>query len=705
MNGLTRHIETLTLRFDAMPGVLFLAAAAAGIAAAFLYYRNPSPPVSAGIRRFLTVLRASAFALLFLALAEPALNLVMSAARASRTVVLLDTSSSMDQAADPVRKRDALDALGAVRSRIGSRGLYLAFDSRIRSLTAGEPSFDGAATDIAAALKSAGTEKDVSEIVLIGDGRWNLGEDPSSVVLPDPIPVHTVLAGSRPSAPDIILRSVSAATVGRDGSILPLEITVAASGRSSGTVPVDVSERGRTIVSGKVALAEDGVSRLSLGLPLRGTGEHVFTVSVSPPFAERTENNVRSFAVRVLKSRFAVLLVAPTPSPDFAFVRRAIESDSSFTVRTVVFTGMSGPDAAFPELLEPFDAVIVFDGGGGMLTPERARLLGSWLSKGKGLWMLGSTPPPADSRIEDILPAVFDRAAGAASSGGALALTEDGRSHFLTSAAVDRDIWNLLPPSSWTVVKPSPGGRVLAVITGSSRKGDLPPAIVAGASGKGRTTVVPLSGIWRWRLMMEGAGKGGGFFDSFVRGTVRWLTSENEASPLVVSTDAGSYLSGQDVRFEARVFDTVFTPLSGAEVTLAVDNNPALKMVLEETGPGLYTGSLRSIPPGNHTFSAAASVEGRRYAGTSGTFAVERFSLEILDPSPDPVSMAAVAAATGGIAVTAAGIDSVLSRIAPRTVTEREERVHRPALNPLMPSLIVFLLAVEWFIRKRRGMI
>jgi hypothetical protein len=518
--------------------------------------------------------------------------------------------------------------------------------------------------------------------------------------------VHTVLTGSTPSVPDITLRSVSAAPVGRDSGSLPVEITIAATGRASGSVPVDIRERGRALVSGKAVLAEDGVSRLSLSLPLKGIGGHTFTVHLTPPFADRAENNARTFTVRVLKSRFAVLLVAPTPSPDLAFVRRAIESDSSFAVSAAVSAGVAGADAVFPDRLERYDAVILFDGGGGILTPERMRLLTSLLSKGMGLWVIGSTPPPEDSGLEDLLPVIFDRLAGTVTSGGALSLTEDGRSHFITASGVDRDVWNLLPPTqSFAVTKPSPEGRVLAVLSGVSRKGDSAPAVIAGARGRGRTIVMPITGIWRWRLMMEGAEKGGGFFDSFVRGTVRWLTSETETSLLAVTTDSGSYMSGQDVRFEARVFDTVYMPVSGAEVILTVDNNPALKTVLDETQPGLYTGSLRSLPPGRHAFSASASIEGRRYADAAGTFEVERFSLELLDLSPDPACMAAIAANTGGIGVTAAGIDSLLSRISPRTATEREEHEHHLALNPLTPSLIIFLLAVEWFVRKRRGMI
>ncbi len=132
-----------------------------------------------------------------------------------------------------------------------------------------------------------------------------------------------------------------------------------------------------------------------------------------------------------------------------------------------------------------------------------------------------------------------------------MALTSDGERHFITASAADRAVWSYLPPAqSFAVTKPSTDARVLATI-GASASTDRFPALVAGVHGRGRTVAIPVSGIWRWRLMMEGAGKGTMFFDSFLRGTVRWLASETDMTPLTVTTDAGSYLNGQEVRFEA----------------------------------------------------------------------------------------------------------------------------------------------------------
>ena len=77
----------------------------------------------------------------------------------------------------------------------------------------------------------------------------------------------------------------------------------------------------------------------------------------------------------------------------------------------------------------------------------------------------------------------------------------------------------------------------------------------------------------------------------------------------------------------------------------------------------------------------------------------------MLDLSPNPVLMGTIAHRTGGISVTASGIDSVLNTVKPEFKTEREETDHHIYLNPFVPLLIIVFLSVEWAIRKRHGMI
>jgi len=701
-------IDRIIVQFTGLSPFLLVILLFAGIGLALWYYRDPVPPATPRMKALLVSLRAAALTILFIGLAEPVIKIVFTITHVSRVAVLLDTSSSMDRFGEGLRKQEALDALQKIRTNLGNRGAYLCFDDRIHQLDREIPVFKGAATDISLALKNAVSVKDVSAIILVSDGRWNRGEDPAGSAAPVDIPVYTILTGPAENTLDIIVRRVSAAPVGHDGANLPVEIVVASTVKNPGTIPVEILERNRTVVSGKINLGEAASGRISLDLPLKDPGDHLYTVRVSPGFAERKENNTRSFGVHILKSSYAILLAGHSPSSDLAFIRRVLEADKTFTVLTVIGAGTESPNgAAYPEDISKFDAAILVDGGSFSLTPDRTEKLVSWISAGKGLWLLGASPPlTGAAALESALPVFMNRGAGIINSPFSTVLTEQGKTHFITAGPNTAGLWEMLPPLSTIMpVIVNSQGHPLAVTAGLN-PGTAPlPVIVAGTYGRGKTLVMPVSGIWRWQLMMEGAGKSGEFYDALVKGTVGWLTSETESSPLSVSTDSKSYLSGQEITFEGRVFDSVYMPVPGAEVNLTVDNDSAQKVILEEKRAGIYIGVSRSTSPGEHSYNAVAYVNGKRYAEQKGSFGVENYSLEMLDSSPDPQLLGELARKTGGLSVTTAGTDSILTRVKIQTTSEREEKDYPITLNPLMPLLVILLLAVEWTIRKRRGMI
>jgi len=703
------HIERISLFFRTAGAPILLLLAAATVAASFWYYRHTVPPVSGWTKRTVVGLRILALTALIIGLFEPVAHLVTAFTRQDLTAVLVDTSSSLDIPEDPRRKQDALRAFEHARSYLRTRGAFFGFDSDIHPLDTGVPSFTGAATDISTAVHATQNLEGVTSVILISDGCWNLGEDPVGSGMLTSVPVNTVQVGSDSGITEVILTSVSASPIGYADSSLTVEIVTTSSVESMEPVPVEVRENNLPIASGSVSFRDGTQAHITLDIPLDTPGYHRYTAVIHPPEDSRTENNTRSFGVTVLKSSFRILVVAAAPSSDLAFIGRAIRSDSAFDLDVVVDTGTKPVlDSAFPD--GEFDAVILLDGGGDALSPQRAEALSRRISGGGGLWIIGSSFTGAGAdELQGMLPVTFPENAAPEEEEFFIAPTESGHAHFITSGIDDPDSesrWDMLPPlrSILPAASVSQSGRILARSSGKSPEVDTLPAIVTGKYGSGKILVMPVSGIWRWKLMMEGAAKGGTFFNSFVLGTLRWLTSDIETSPLAITTGSKSYLSGQRIDFEGRLFDKVYMPVSGADISLVIDNDPAHKVFLDETAPGVYTGQSTGMEAGSHQFTAVAYVGNTRFAESSGSFLVERFSLEMLNLEPDRNLLAALASRTGGICVTSAGIDSVLSSLTPHVTTERREKEYHLYLSPVIPALVIGMLALEWGIRKRRGM-
>jgi len=706
METISSHIDSMRIELTGLNVFVFVFLAAAAVFTAIMFYRSTVPPVTGWKRMVPTILRGAALLILVFTLAEPAVTVLTTLVKRSVTAVLLDTSSSMDQAGDPGRKTGALAVFEAARARFGKGGFFAYFDNHFRTVVNGNPAFDGTGTDILDALTRAAALPGVSSVILISDGRWNLGGDPAGPVLPVDIPIHTVIVGSKETLNDVMIASVSAARVGREGEPLPVELTISSSGTPPVSVPVELIENGRAVASKTLLFGGGNSSRVSFDIIPGAPGDYVYTAVIKPAVDEYPDNNTRSFRVHVLKSSFRILLAADKPSTDFAFLRRVLGAGKPFELVAAVNQGTAGELARpVPDDFSGFDAIILIDWGGSLDRRTMGRIA-ERCAGGAGLWLLGSSPPgPGAEVLLSVLPVNISAAGRVPAGQCTLELTVAGKTHFVTAFDTGFvDMWNSLPPLA--DILPVTSAKDAAVLALAKFKDGIAlPALISGRHGAGKVLVIPLSGTWQWRLMMEGAGKDGSFYERFVTSTANWLTAGPETSPLNITTDRTAYLAGQDITFEARLYDTIFVPVSGADITLTVDDDPSTKIKLRETQPAVYTGTVRGPGAGPHRYSAEAYLNSMQYAMNTGAFTVEDFPLERLDPSPDTAVMGAIAAKTGGISVTPAGIDSVFSRIEPETLRERSENTYHLYLNPLIPFAVILLLVIEWSLRKYFGMI
>lgn len=705
-------IDAITIEWTTIPWWITVLVCAAAVAWPVWHYRNTIPPVSGWKRWLLTCLRATALVLVILLLAGPVIHTRSTVTRQSDIAVLFDTSSSMSMPTDPERAASAISSLASLRNHLGNHGTFYDFNTGIHPLTSDTPDFSGTGTDISLALASVSSDPDVSGIVLLSDGRWNLGENPESIETAEGIPVHTITAGSADITGDIVIDGLSAPSIGRAGDSLHVEVTVSSQTAITGSVPVTINGPGGTVGTGQARFDQSSRSIVLFDIPLQRPGDMEFTAEVTPgdTVGDLTpENNRRTFDVHVLKRTFFVLLIANRPSADLAFLRRALEHDESLSPEVVIAGGVGDQDTSTVlSDLNRYDAVVVLDGGGMVMTEQFVSgKLKPWLSAGKGLWLLGSTIPKNPDLFSGMLPVTLT---GGAMTAGETSIvrTDAGQPHPVTSSSPDGQLlWDNLPPvpSVFSVAERSPQSRVLAVSTAAASEKMPVPALISGTFGTGKVLVMPVSGIWRWKLMLEGTGRNETFYTSFVTGAVRWLTAETSISPLDVSTDKRTYLGGEEIKVTARPHDAVYNPVSGAEVVLVVDGNPATKTILRETAPAEYTGVLRGITTGDHTLSVTAFSNDVPLGEQVSDITVQAFSLEQLDMRPDFRLMSSLAEKTGGIALTAPDIGRLLPLLKPNEFTERRE--DRYPVRGRLPLLIfaIALLAIEWSIRKRLGML
>ncbi len=702
------------------PALLALCAALAGALAWWSYGRS-TPPVGGPRRGLLAGLRFGALFLVLLLLFDPVWQRVTRSGEGAVLAVLVDDSESLTLGTGgptpAERVRAALDGLpedAALRfyrfsSEAAPAGPRLPGDSL---------GFGGERTDLAAALARVEADfagRNLRGVVLVSDGRATDGRNPAYLAERFPVPIWTSVAGDSVSGRDVRLARAVTNDLAYAGSPLPIQAGVRATGFAGQGATVTVSRGGRVIARQSVELPSDGAEAVAdLTVTPTTPGVRRYTVSVGPLAGEATaRNNSRVLTVRVLDDTRRVLLLAAAPSPDLAALRATLEADPSLdvTVRTQRAPGRyyEGP---LPEALGRFDLAVLAgwpgDAAGGVAVERVAEAARTGLPV---LFVLTQQTALADlEAFEDVLPAVPAPARPGLVEVGA-APTAAGEAHpVLDGVGVPPERIGALPPlgvspSRWVL---QPGAQTLLAVRRGGSTLDVP---LLAVRPSGRSAALLGAGSWRWRTLPDDLDDLRGLYPALVDNLVRWTTAPRDRRSVRVRPDRGLFGERDRVTFTGQVYGDGLEPIEDATLALAVrgPGGDREQVTMRSLGNGRYAADLGVRPPGSYTFTAEATRGGAALGSDRGSFGVGRTEAEFREPGADPVLMRQVALRSGGQAV---GLDTLGAFV--RGLRQQGALADRPLVRedetpllgiPWLLALAVALLAAEWVLRKRSGMV
>ena len=718
----------IDFRLGIPTGVAIIAIVAAAVVA-IAFYRTTLPPVSRGKRILLTTLRGLALSLIVLLLCEPLIRLLYTRSVPPALTVLVDDSRSMS-IVDGAGKRSDVErsllqssTLASLSDRATVRILPFGTTMLLRDgIAADSLSFAQDGTDIAAALSAVHQSDRILHsraVLLLTDGIITLGQNPLPSLSSFPFPVTTVAIGDSSEQRDIVLQRVASNSVVYTGTPTPVQVMLHASGYTTERITVSLADG--TTPAGRATLTLEPGSR-DFAVPFSWTpaadGLHTLTATVSAlPGELTTHNNRRSLSVRVRKSKLRILIIAGEPSHDLAFFRATADEDSNIVISTLTQTRTGGfyEGGMTQAVLDSADCIVLMSIP--TLTTPVSTMDGVVAAINRRqiplLWIGGrNVDVQRSSRLGAILPFTAAKASPAEQEISIEPLSADQYTPLLApNDPGDPSPWQQLPPifSTRTVFTPKPGTTVLA--TARIRTVTTPTPALVIRSRPQRTLALLGYGIWRWRLLAQRSPAAADFFSRFVSNTLHWLTAPDDTAPVVVKPLAALYGQGEPLAFMAQVQDVQQRPIEDAEVRVVVrQRNQATEGVLSSVGNGLYEGTLQGVSEeGVLTYHASAGKGGRVLGADSGTVRVGGTHVEFLTTQTNTPLLRAIAARTGGASLSPdqfSRLPDELSRqgfFTPRTMRDGIEIQARSW--PYLAGAIMLLLAAEWIIRKRSGML
>ncbi len=710
-----------------------------------------------------TLRLAAGVAALFFLL-EPGVRNLQVARMKSRLAVLVDRSASMSfpvEAGGESRSAavgrylaEIQPDLAALQDRYAVE--YYGFDPELAPTSPqaliNEPPRAGR-TDLLAALRAvkagdvASSSRKLSGVLLFSDGADNAdlaqgAQGKAKAALSElGVPVSTFAVGTD-ALKDVAVETVKVDDFAFVRNSITVELEVRGRGYAGKEVPVVLRREGQVVASKNIRLnSEDDLQTVSFQFTPDQTGRFVYTVGV-PVFPEEvvTENNTRSFVLKVIRDRVRVLLVVGRPTWDERFLRGLLRQDANVDLISfyILRTMSDDPlvrnqerelslipfpmDEIFNTKLDTFDVVIFQNFG--YTDPQLSismyeRNLERYVFNGGAFAMIGGDRSFGESRA--VFP-TLGQALPVEPSGTPAnvelfraRLTPEGERHPVTAlgggGSAASAVWGGMPdiPGA-NLVRAKPGAAVLLDHPTLTVDGKPAPLLALWDYGRGRSLALMTDSSWYWAFTAHKEGAPTRQYDRFWGNALRWLVRDPDLTTLKVTADPPAVEPGKPVGVVVAARLPDYQPAAEAEVKVdlfSVAEQKIIGTLRGTTGPdGVARLEFPPPAPGPYKLMGSARKGDKALGEGVDAVAVRAVGPELSDSSVRVDLLKNIADLTGGqsFRLPRSGFPD-LPLLEPPVV-----EVGRSKDQPLWDRwyylvALVALLGTEWFLRRRFGYI
>jgi len=685
--------------FDYPFWFILICLAAGLIYSALLYYRNNKDGFGKVLKTVLAVFRFLVVSLIAFLLLSPLIERRMYEVEEPLLLFLQDNSSSVKMVSDSTYyMSDYQEELNSFL-----RTMTDDFDTRLYGF--GEEfglidtfDFSGRVTNMSQVFREIDarySNRNIGAVIMAGDGIFNRGINPVFAASRVPYPIYTVALGDTLPRRDVILSDVNHNRITYLGNRFPVEVTVEAYESRGLNSRLTISHDGNELFSEVLEFTSNHhIETISLYLDADQAGMQRYEASLSPvPDEVSLENNSRSFFIDVIDGRQQVLILANSPHPDVGAIKKSLEDNDHYEVEAMLITDFEGS-------LEAYDLIILHQLPS---RQNRAREVFDHASEHQTaiLFITGSQTDldafndaqqllniqPRSQELTEVLPE-YNR----------------GFVHF-SLQEISINLFPLLPPlfAPFAAYEAASDASVMLYQRIGQVITEQPLMLL---SGDGQTGVIAGEGIWRWRLNTFMRHGDHSPFDEVLSRIVQYLSIQEDRSRFRVSSGQLVY-ENEPVLFDAELYNRSFELVNEPEVQLFITNEEGVELpyIMSRTS-NAYRLDAGTFSPGNYQWEARVTFGGEAFE-ESGIFTVSVLDIESLQTIANHTLLYQLADQTGGAMFFPGQWEEMAEHLNTRDDIRQRLYAHREYVEIVNMKTLFFiilaLLAIEWFVRKRSG--
>ncbi|HRD39625.1 MAG TPA: hypothetical protein PLC65_13405, partial [Bacteroidia bacterium] len=590
-------------------------------------------------------------------------------------------------------KKDFTNLLEKVKSEVGEKYAVksLLFGNKVT--TGEQPDYNDKETDLSQLLSEIDNNyanQNIGALIITSDGIINRGSGNFDLANRFKFPVYTVALGDTTLTKDLTIKKTNHNQVVYLGNKFPVEVITQAFKLNSNASTVSIFKDGTKKAELPLKINSDNfIQTLSFVLEAEKPGVQKYKVVVNYlPEENNKTNNTMDFVVDVIDTREKILILSSAPHPDIAAIKESLESTQTYEVETSSAFDFNKP-------LKPYSLVILHN-----ISTNNRSLMNELNTNNQPYLII-------QAAINENLPGLkINSSYNKQNETEALLnknftlfnLSDELKNFIKDFPAVNTPFGNYIT---------SPGANSLLFQKIGVVETENPLILFNDNSGR-KTGIMAFDGLWRWKLRDFAEHKNHNLFNELISKTVQYLAVKADKSFFRLITKK-IISENENIEFNAEVYNQSYQLVTEPEVNVIITDSAGKQFTytMSKTSNAYYLNS-GLFPTGEYKYKATVKVNNQVFS-QSGSITVKAIVAEKTITVANHQLLHQLATSTGG-------------KLFHKNETEKlkQELLNNETIKPITYSqkqlsdlidlkwiffLIIGLLTLEWFLRKRSGTI